>query len=190
MENTQPRSPFSKPHWPRWVWLIRTLLASVIAVMAVQLALADNWAPRNKDDFDISQDTLVNEENYVVEPIEKKKEPVVDPDPLFEPAPEEEPKPEVKTYKNLKSTPAKLSDGTSVKFEKIVVFSCANIAKRVFLLNKKKSDHCIIKDVKDAAAIAKKIGVEEFKKRKAIFEICPQAMASEKTCNSKLIRNF
>jgi hypothetical protein len=167
---------------------LQKVLVGTALLVAAQVALADSWAPRNKDDFDIPEQTI-NEDHYEVEPIEQKKPEVVDPDPLFEPAPEAEPKPEVKTYKNLKSTPAQVG-GKPAKFDQIVIFSCANIEKRVFLFNKKMSGHCIIKDVKDAAAIAKKIGVDEFKKRKAVFETCPEAMASEKTCNPKLLRNF
>ena len=84
------------------------------------------WKSRKKDEFDLMFETIERQKEKVVhepkhEGIEKA------------PEPKDDPKPEVKSYKNLKSTPAVHSDGKVAKFDGIVVFSCANIKKKRFL---------------------------------------------------------
>lgn len=154
------------------------------------VARADNWTQRNTDDFDLKpeeMDSYKNKPTYhqPEEPeIKKPVEEVIVPQKPIEPV-----KP-VKTYKNLKSTPVHLQDGSPVKFNKVVIFACENIPKKRFMFNKKQNDHCWIKNVKDAAQIAEKIGLDQFKKKSSVFEVCPESMDSEKSCNPKKIRNF
>ncbi len=146
----------------------------------------DNWKPRVKDDFDINQEEHTPQERFKQPPSEEpeaKEAPETKPEPA-------ESKPTAKTYKDLKSTPVKLQDGSATKFDKVVIFSCENIAKKRFLFNKKQSDYCLIKDVKDAALIAEKIGIDSFKKKSSVFEMCPEKSASQKACDPKQVRNF
>lgn len=149
----------------------------------------DNWKPRVKDDFDINQEEPTHQERYKQAPAEepeKGEAPEIKP----EAKPEPEAKPTAKTYKDLKSTPVKLQDGSATKFDKVVIFSCENISKKRFMFNKKQTDYCLIKDVKDAALIAEKIGIDSFKKKSSVFEMCPEKSASQKACNPKQVRNF
>ncbi len=158
-----------------------------VALLTISHAQAvDNWKPRVKDDFDINQEEPVHQERFKPAPAD---EPVKDEEPEAKPeAPES--KPAAKTYKDLKSTPVKLQDGSAVKFDKVVIFSCENISKKRFLFNKKQTDYCLIKDVKDAALIAEKIGIESFKKKSSVFEMCPEKTATKKACDPKQVRNF
>lgn len=157
------------------------MIGLVVLFSLSAMAQDNTWKKETKDDFDIA----VEKANKGVKPAFEDSEP----EPV-EAVPQVESAPEIKTYKDLKSTPVKLSDGGKVKFEKVVIFSCENIAKKRFMFNKKQSNQCWIKDVKDAALIAEKIGIEEFKKKASVFEICPEKMASEKACDPKKLRNF
>ncbi len=164
---------------------LKNLMIGIVLLGGLSVGAADDWKPRVKDDFDISN----WEKNAPAEKFEQTEK-VEESVPEKPPEVKSETKPEPKTYKNLSSTPVHLQDGKEVKFEKVVVFSCKNISKKRFLFNKKQTDYCWIKDVKDAAVIAEKIGIENFKKKSAEFEICPEKADSQKACNPKKLRDF
>jgi hypothetical protein len=155
---------------------VRLLSLLIIVLIANAANAVDYWKPRVKDEFDVIFEQA-DEKNTVVE---TQVEEVVE-------KPEE---PKVKTYKDLKSTPFKLQDGSKGKFEKVVVFSCENVSKKRFLFNKKQTSQCWIQNVKDAAKIAEKIGIEQFKQKSAAFEICAEPITSVKSCDPKKLRNF
>jgi hypothetical protein len=90
----------------------------------------------------------------------------------------------------LKSSQVSRNSGESIKFEEIEIFACRNIVNNRFLMNKKMTDHCWIKNPADAAEIAGKLGGKYWGPNTVFFQSCPQAMATEKYCDPKKLRDF
>ncbi len=90
----------------------------------------------------------------------------------------------------LKSAQFSRLNGATLKFKEVEIFACSNIVNNRFLFNKDYSDHCWIKNPEDAKIISSKLGGNYWGQNTVFFQNCPKAMAQDKFCDPKQLRDF
>jgi hypothetical protein len=90
----------------------------------------------------------------------------------------------------LKNAQFSRMSGEAINFEEVEIFACRNIVNNRFLMNKKMTDHCWIKNSTDAGIIAGKLGGKYWGPNTVFFQSCPKVMATEKNCDPSKLRDF